>query len=138
MNRAGNYYRAMTKGGTVYIVKLGEQITNLTFSGKGMGDETQFKYSNPNSLYGDLYQLRNLQKDNVRVYWDETQKDGTFVRFFGVITQVNETHSNKGPMAPRDFSATMTVEEVLLLDASGTLISDLESLGGVKDERDFF
>ena len=138
MARAGNYYRAMSKGGQVYIVKLGEQITNITFTGKGMGDEQQFKYSNPNSLYGDLYQLRNLQRDNVRTYWDETQKDGTFVRFFGIITAVNETHTNKGPMAPRDYTATMTVEEVLLINASGTLISDIESLGGIKDERDFF
>jgi|10_taG_2_1085330.scaffolds.fasta_scaffold00676_13 hypothetical protein len=138
MNRAGNYYRAMSKGGRVYIVKLGETISNITFNGKGMGDESQFKYSNPNTLYGDLYQLRNLQKDNVRTYWDETQKDGTFVRFFGIITAVNETHSVKGPMAPRPYTANMTVEEILLLNASGSLISDLESLGGIKDERDFF
>ena len=137
VNRQGNYYQAITKGGTVYIVKMGEQISTLTFSGKGMGDEVQFSYSRPNSMYGDLQQLRDLQKDNVRVYWDEKQKDGTFVRFFGIITNVSETHSVQGPRAPRSYTASMTVEEVCLLNAGGTLISDIQSLGGIRDARDF-
>jgi hypothetical protein len=138
VNRQGNYYQAMSKGGNVYIVKLGDKITTLSFSGKGMGDEQQFRYSNPNTMGGELHLLHNLQRDNVRVYWDETQKDGTFVRFFGVITQVQETHSVNGPLAPRAYSASMTVEEVCLLDASGTMITDIESLGGIKDARDYF
>tara|TARA_R110000744_G_scaffold2344_17_gene9598 strand:- start:1582 stop:4920 length:3339 start_codon:yes stop_codon:yes gene_type:complete len=138
VSRQGNYYQAMSKGGTVYIVKLGDKIATISFSGKGMGDEQQFRYSNPNTMGGELHLLHNLQRDNVRVYWDETQKDGTFVRFFGVITQVQETHSVNGPLAPRSYSANMTVEEVCLLDASGMMISDIESLGGIKDARDYF
>lgn len=137
MARAGNYYKAMSKGGKAVIVRTGEPITSITLSGKGMGDEVEFRYNRPNTMYGDLHTLRNLQRDNVRVYWDEKQKDGTFVRFIGIITTVSETHSVQGPRAPRSYSATLVIEQVCLLNASGFLISDIQSLGGIKDEREY-
>ena len=65
--------------------------------------------------------------------WDEKQKDGTYVRFFGYIEGVTETHSNQGPKASKPFSFTMIVEEICLLESTGVLMSDIIPLGGVAD-----
>ena len=69
--------------------------------------------------------------------WDEQQKDATWVRYFGFITGVAETHSVKGKRAPRDFNATLVIEEIVLMNADGELISDVTPLGGVANARNY-
>ena len=102
-----------------------------------MGDESSFTYSNDYTSFSALEKIRSAQSKAARVFWDEQQKDGTYVRYFGFISSVNETHSNKGKRAPRDFNASLIVEEIVLLNASGELISDVTPLGGVADARNF-
>jgi hypothetical protein len=103
-----------------------------------MGTEQSFEYSDAFTTFATLEKLRDAQAGGIRVMWDEKQKDATWVRFFGVITSVSETHSVNGPRAPREFTADMTVEEICLINESGNLISELVPLGGVADARSFF
>ena len=134
---AGTYYQAMTKGGTAYIMRTGTPIQTITLSSKAMGDEQSFSWSADYSSFGALEKIRDAQAKGIRVFWDEQQKDATWVRYFGFISGVNETHSNKGKRAPRDFNATLIVEEIVLMNADGELISDVTPLGGVSDARNF-
>ena len=138
MNYAGTFYQAISKGGTVFIVRTGTPIQNITFSSKAFGDESSFKYNLPYTSYGTLRKLRLMQSNMVRVMWDETQKDGTIIRFFGFIRNVSETHRQGGPRAPRNFTMQMVVEEICLLDKHGRLMTDTFPLGGIEDERSFF
>ena len=78
-----------------------------------------------------------LQANAVRVYWDEPQKDGTFVRFWGVVNNLAENATSGGPRRITSYSFDVTVEEIALLDNNGTLMTDIFPLGGIVDERDF-
>lgn len=138
MNYAGTFYQAISKGGTVFIVRTGTPIQNITFTSKAFGDESSFKYNLPYTSYGTLRKLRLIQSNMVRVMWDEIQKDGTSVRFFGFIKNVSETHRQGGPRTPRNFTVQMVVEEICLLDKHGRLITNTFPLGGIEDERSFF
>ena len=134
---AGTYYQAISKGGKVFIQRTGTPIQTISFAGTAMGDETQFSFSSDYTSYYTLYKLRKAEAQGVRVMWDEQQKDGTFVRFFGFVTNVAETHSVAGKRAPRKYTFTMAVQEICIIDELGTLISDIEPLGGVRDARTF-
>ena len=138
INYAGTFYQAATKGGKVYIIRTGTPIQTIGLSSKAMGTEQSFAWSDDFTTFSALEKLRDAQAEGTRVMWDEKQKDATWVRFFGVITSVSETHSVNGPRAPRDFTADLVVDEICLIDESGTLISDLVPLGGVADARSFF
>ena len=138
INYAGTFYQAATKGGKVYIIRTGTPIQTIGLSSKAMGTEQSFAWSDDFTTFSALEKLRDAQAEGTRVMWDEKQKDATWVRFFGVITSVSETHSVNGPRAPRDFTAELVVDEICLIDAGGTLISDLVPLGGVADARSFF
>jgi hypothetical protein len=138
MNYAGTFYQAITKGGRVFIVRTGTPIQTITLASKAMGTEQSFSYSDEYTSFGILEKIRNAQASATRVMWDEKQKDGTWVRFFGVITSVSETHSVNGPRAPRDFNAELVVEEICLIDSAGELISGIVPLGGIADARTFF
>ena len=81
--------------------------------------------------------VRRLYEENVRVYWDHKQKDGTYVRLWGMITGVEETSGTGGPRSVTEYNFEMVVEDIVLLDNAGELMSDIFPLGGVKDERDF-
>jgi hypothetical protein len=134
---AGTYYQAISKGGKVYISRTGTPIQSLSFGGNAMGDEQQFSYSDDYTSYYTLYKLRKAEAQGVRVMWDEQQKDGTFVRFFGFVAGVSETHSVGGKRASKKFSFTMPIQEICIIDELGNLISDIEPLGGIKDARTF-
>ena len=69
--------------------------------------------------------------------WDERQKDGTYVRFFGFIQNVTEVHQVGGPRATKPFNFSMVVEEICLIDADGNLMSDITPLGGLGDASSF-
>jgi hypothetical protein len=147
VNYAGTYYQAISKNGKVYIVRIGDSIQNLTLNGVGMGDSSYadgndpFNNNNPSGntwpTYSILKKIRDAQNNNVRVMWDEKQKDGTWVRFFGFITSVQETNQMGGPRASRTFTSNMIVEEICLMDGSGKLLTDVIPLGGIKDAKSF-
>jgi len=81
--------------------------------------------------------LRKIQTENVSCYWDEPQKDGTFVRFWGKITTVNETFNVGGPQRVVDYNADFEIEKVAMLDINGELMTDIFPLGGIPDERSY-
>ena len=137
VNFAGTFYQAITKGGKVFIIRTGTPIQTITLTSKAMGNEQSFIYSNDFTSFATLEKMRNAQSTASRVMWDEQQKDSTWVRYFGFITSVNEKHSNKGKRAPRDFSATLVVEEIVLMNADGELTSDITPLGGVANARNY-
>ena len=134
---ASTYYQAISKNGKVFISRTGTPIQSISFGGSALGDDTQFKFSADYTSYGTLRLLRRMQSESVRVMWDEVQKDGTFVRYFGFITGVSETHSVAGPRAPRPFTFTMVIEEICLLTAAGRLMSGIVPLGGLKDATNY-
>ena len=106
-----------------------------------LGDEslsTAFSTSSAeSSLYGHLHKVREIQSNNVRVYWDEKQKDGTFVRFWGVVKNVEESLGMGGPSAILSYSFNMTVEEIALLDIDGDFMTGVFPIGGIPDVRTY-
>jgi len=130
---AGTYYSSISKNGKVTIVRTGTPIQKITFAGNALGDEATFSFSEEYLSYNTLHKLRRMEAESVRMMWDERQKDGTYVRFFGVIEGVTETHSNQGPKASKPFTFTMIVDSICLIEASGVLMSDITPLGGVSD-----
>jgi hypothetical protein len=140
ITRAGTYYTAITRKGKVFIQRTGTPMQTMSFASIGTGDESSsgaFAAASGSSLYGQLHMMRRLQADSVDVYWDEPQKDGTFVRFFGVVTQVAETHAVGSPRSLVKYNATMQISGVALLDGYGILRTDIFPLGGLIDERDY-
>jgi len=141
VTRAGNYFQAITRKGKVFIARVGTPIQTISFDSVALGDSsssTAFEdYGDPSTLYGHLHMVRKLQADNVRVYWDEIQKDGTYVRFWGMVTNVSESLATGGPRAIQSYNFNMIVEEIALLDNNHTLITDVFPLGSVEYARDY-
>ncbi len=138
LRRGGVFFRAITRKGKTFISKSGVTLENIGFSSVALGDEndsTAFANQGPSSLYGHLHTIRKLQEDAVPVYWDEPQKDGTFIRLWGVINNVNETRSTGGPRAVLSYTFNMIVKDIALIDNVGKLMTDRYPLGGIKDER---
>lgn len=139
--RSGKYYEAITRKGKVYIIKTGIDMHEISFTSVATGDENAANaftaYGAHSSLYGHLHTLRRIQSEVVRIYWDEIQKDGTYVRFWGIVKDINETHGASGPRAIRSFDFTMGIENIALLDSTGTLMTDIFPLGGILDDKDF-
>ena len=136
----GQYFKSITRKGKVFVVKTGLEITEVGFSSVALGDEsksTAFGDQGPSTLYGHLHKIRNIQAEAVPVYWDEPQKDGTFVRMWGKITNVNETRGTGGPRAVMSYTFTLVVEKIALIKNNGLLMSDIYPLGGLKYERDY-
>ncbi len=137
VGRAGQYYKAITRKGKVFIAKTGHSITEIGFTSVALGDENSsgaFDDHGPSTLYGHLHKIRNIQADAVRVYWDEPQKDGTFIRFWGMITNVNETRGTGGPRAVMSYTFTLVVEDIALISNVGKLMTDIFPLGGVNEQ----
>ena len=140
VTRAGTYYQAVTRKGKVFIQRTGTPIQNIGFASIAAGDESasavdQFAAASGSSLMGHLHTMRRIQAESVRVYWDEPQKDGTYVRYWGIVNQVSETHPVGSPVGKIDYNFDMTIEEIALIDGNGLLMSDIIPLGGVIDER---
>ena len=141
VSREGVYYQAITRKGKVFISRTGTPIQSIGFSSVALGDEssdTAFsKYGSPSDTYGQLRTIRSLQENNRRAYWDFKQKDGTYVRFFGVIVKVDENRGVGGPRAIMNYTFDMTIEDVAIIDANMNLISDLFPIGGIENARDY-
>ena len=135
VSRAGTFYTAITRKGRVFISRTGDVMSTVGFSSVGLGDGTFDTFSAPGTLYGQLRKIRSLQANSVRVYWDEIQKDGTYVRYWGVIRSVNESHGTGGPKSIISYNFDMMIEEIALLDTSGILMTDIVPLGGIGDEK---
>ena len=137
---AGTYYQAISKGGRVFIKRTGTPIQSINFGGNALGDESTAGFSDANSsfsTYDTLRLLRKIEAEGVRVMWDEIQKDGSFVRFFGYVSTVGETHQAGGRRASKPYNFTMIIQEICLIDSAGKLMSDIEPLGGVSDDKSY-
>ncbi len=139
IGRGSNFYTAITRKGKVFITKTGIKLTEIGFSSVALADENTATVANTSagSTYDFLRKLRRLQAEAVRVYWDEKQKDGTYVRFWGYIRNVNETRGTGGPRAIMNYTFTLTVEEIALLDPAGVFMTDIFPLGGIENERNY-
>ena len=140
IGRSADYFKAITRKGKTFIVKTGINMTTVGFSSVALGNEKAsgiFDTHGPSTLYGHLHKVRKLQAESVEVYWDEPQKDGTFVRLWGVVTDVTETRSRGGPQAIKNYSFNMTIRDIALIDGSGNLMTDRFPLGGIQDERTY-
>ena len=127
----------ITRKGKVFIARTGDVIENISFESVALGDGTFDTYSVDSSMYGQLRKVRNLHAKTCRIYWDEPQKDGTFVRYWGIVTQVEETHGTGGARSIVNYSFNVMIEEIALIDVGGTLMTDVFPLGGVSDGLDF-
>ena len=142
MSRAGNYFTAISRKGKVFIVRTGTPLQEIAFSSVALGDTTTpsaaFTTSSlTSSLYGHLHKIRELQSNDVRVYWDEQQKDGTYVRIWGVVKGISESYATGGPRAVLSYSFNLIVEEIALIDIDGDLMSDVFPIGGIQDARSY-
>tara|TARA_R110000751_G_scaffold55804_3_gene119606 strand:+ start:9282 stop:12452 length:3171 start_codon:yes stop_codon:yes gene_type:complete len=152
ISRDGTYYQAITRGGKVYISRTGDSIQSIMFTSAALGTtngnfadvyETDPAYpngtvaDNKGSMYWNLHQMRMLQAKTLRVYWDSQQKDGTWVRFFGVITSLQETTPRGGPKVPISFNFQMTVQEIALIGKDNELMTDLFPLGGIVTDKGY-
>lgn len=142
VGRAGTYYKAVTHKGKVVITKTGVQLQEVGFTSVALGDESvatsqAFDNQGPSTLYGHLHTLRKIQAQDCRVYWDEPQKDGTFLRLFGVVQNINETAGVGGPRRIVNYTFTLGVDGIALLDTSGKLMTDIFPLGGIADEQTY-
>jgi hypothetical protein len=142
VTRARTFYQAITRKGKVYICATGLPLQTISFSSVALGDTSdtisnQFDKMDPSSLYGQLRTIRKLQENVRRIYWDLEQKDGTYVRFFGIPTNVSETTGVGSPRAVVNYNFNMTIEEVAIIDGNGTLLTDLFPIGGIEDVRDY-
>lgn len=130
---AGTYYSSISKNGKVTIIRTGTPIQKISFAGNALGDESTFSFSETYESYNTLHKLRRMEAEGVRMMWDEQQKDGTYVRFFGVIEGVSETHQTSGKKASKPYSFVMIVDSICLIDKTYKLMSDITPLGGVGD-----
>ena len=139
IGRASNFYTAITRKGKAFITKTGIELQEIGFSSVALGDETSASVSTTSlgSTYDYLHRMRKIQAENVRIYWDEKQKDGTYVRFWGYVKNINETSGLGGPRKVLKYTFTMIVEEIALLDVSGSLMTDIFPLGGIENERNY-
>ena len=129
MARAGNYFTAISRKGKVFIARTGTPIQEMSFSSVALGDTSSSSSafttsSAASSMYGHLHKIRELQSNNVRVYWDEQQKDGTYVRIWGIIKGVSESYKTGGSRAPLEYGFNLTIEEIALLDINGNFMME--------------
>ena len=65
------------------------------------------------------------------------QKDSTYVRFWGVLTDVTETRGTGGPRAIMNYSFNMTIRNIALINEAGALMTGIYPLGGVPDAENY-
>tara|TARA_R110002020_G_scaffold50985_6_gene144538 strand:+ start:1047 stop:4223 length:3177 start_codon:yes stop_codon:yes gene_type:complete len=139
VGRASNFYQAITRKGKVFITQTGIGIQEVGFSSVALGDENGATISGTTegSLYNHLRMIRKIQSDVVPVYWDQKQKDGTWVRMWGFIKDVNETYGTGGPRKVVRYTFTLIIKEIALLNNGGELMTNIFPLGGVFNEQDY-
>ena len=140
MSRSGQYLSTITKKGKVYLQKTGVGLESIGFSSVALGDENSssvFADHGYSTLYGHLHMARKLQGQGHSVYWDEVQKDGTYIRVWGLISNLVENRATGGPTAIKSYNFNMMVSKVALLNADGKLMTDIFPLGGIESEPSY-
>ena len=140
MRRTGVYYRAVTRQGKTFILKTGIGLEQIGFSSKALGDEnssTAFADHGASTLYGHLHMIRKLQAEAVPIYWDEPQKDGTYIRVWGIVSNLNETRSVGGPRASLSYTFNVIIKDIALINTNGELMTDRFAIGGIQNERTY-
>jgi len=136
IGRTGQYLTAITRKGKVVVQKTGIGIENIGFQSVALGDEyseSAFANAGYDTLYGHLHTARRIQSAGKLVFWDEIQKDATFIRVWGIITNLMETRATGGPTAIKSWNFNLLVTKVALLNSEGFLMSDIFPLGGLDD-----
>ena len=140
MSRSGQYLSTITKKGKVYLQKTGVGLESIGFCSVALGDENSssvFADHGYSTLYGHLHMARKLQGQGHSVYWDEVQKDGTYIRVWGLISNLVENRATGGPTAIKSYNFNMMVSKVALLNADGKLMTDIFPLGGIESEPSY-
>jgi hypothetical protein len=140
LSRSSTMYTAITRKGKVYIAKTGIGLQTISFSSVALGDSrssTAFDSSTNDTMYGQLRMIRKLQSSSGEVYWDEPQKDGTYIRLFGVITNIGETLGTGGSRSVLSYNFNVTIDRIALLDANGIMMTNPYPLGGIENERSY-
>ena len=137
--RSSNFYQSITRKGKVYITQTGIGLQEVGFSSVALGNESTATIgtTTEDSLYNHLHMIRKIQADVVRVYWDQKQKDGTWVRFWGLVKDVNETYGLSGPKKVIRYTFTLIIEEIALINNGGVLMTDIFPLGGIANEQNY-
>ena len=85
----------------------------------------------------DYNNIKQYQQEGTPVYLDIQRPDGTYVRFFGKITNLSEDVPT-GRVSNK-WAVDMATEAVAEIANDGTWLSDgLISMGGILDERPQF
>ena len=138
---AGTYYQAVSRKGKVHLQRTGTPIQSIGFESVDLGE---YNLSGSGSSFGKAggkglkdrgtlhwyYRMaRRLQENSRRVYYDLQQKDSTYIRFWGVINNLQATYGADGDKAVNRYSFNMIVDEVALLDNVKRLMTDPYPLG---------
>jgi len=121
-NRQGTFVTLDDRMGKREIKRIGANGGNIKFGGVDLGDTVR-----------DV--IITHQKNANPIYYDFKRPDGTFIRFYGVITQVSEDLP-VGLQHPK-FGVSMSVESIIEFSSTGTWVRQ-QSLGGdIIDEPTF-
>jgi len=120
--RKGTYYQIKDRLGTSEIRKLGASGGTIKFGGVELGDGT----SGAGTLARE--RLVKYQKQGTPVYWDVQHKNGTYTRFFGVVSSLSEDMATAG-MFPK-YAINMIVSHIAEFASDGTWTEGLISIGG--------
>ena len=132
-NRRGKYINITDRIGRSEIRKIGSEGGSIRFGGVGHGD-----YSTSSTAGMTSYnKMKKYQQEGTPVYLDVQRSDGTYVRFFGKITNLSEDLP-VGKATTR-WAVELATEAVAEIAKDGTWLSDgLISMGGILDERPQF
>ncbi len=122
-SRKGNYYQIKDRLGTSEIRKLGAAGGNVTFGGVELGDG-----SSASSGTKARERLVQYQKQGTPVYFDVQHKNGTYTRFFGLVSSISEDMPTAN-MMPK-YGINMIVSHIAEFDSDGSWTEDLISIGG--------
>ena len=121
-NRQGTFVTLDDRMGKREIKRIGANGGNIKFGGVDLGDTVR-----------DV--IITHQKNANPIYYDFKRPDGTFIRFYGVITEVSEDLP-VGLQHPK-FGVSMSVESIIEFSSTGTWVRQ-QSLGGdIIDEPTF-
>tara|TARA_Y100000310_G_scaffold344751_1_gene459250 strand:- start:813 stop:3476 length:2664 start_codon:yes stop_codon:yes gene_type:complete len=116
ISHVGKYQFLNDRLGKTDIRKIGTASGTMTFSGVDISDTSREKFT-------------EFQRNSVPVYIDVSHKNGDISRFFGIITQMADSHPTGGGISR--FSINMQIAHMIEFNSIGTIISDgYVSLGG--------
>ena len=95
----------------------------MTFGGVELGDG-----SSASSGTKARERLVQYQKQGTPVYFDVQHKNGTYTRFFGLVSSISEDMPTAN-MMPK-YGINMIVSHIAEFDSDGSWTEDLISIGG--------